>query len=276
VTEGNRSDAVGKVVVGNVAQWRAAGVSPRRLRGLVSAGELVRIRRGAYATREILAEATTDSALRHALDVAAVRGTRNRKGVASHESAALMWRLSLLKKAADGTVTLTLPPGTRTGSYSSAGIVSHVAELPHDHVTKLYGLPVTTAARTVIDIARGSPFRDGVVVADSALYERRASKTDLRRVLRRCEGWRGIAQARRVVDFASSLAESPLESCARVAFREQGLPAPMVRGRALHLEGAVRRTGAGRRAHQRRLLARDAGGRGARDIRGRRRRGGNG
>ncbi len=226
MAEGNGSGADSNIVVGNVGEWRAAGLSARRLRGLVRSGDLVRIRHGAYATREILAEAGTDSALRHALEVAAARGTRNGKGVASHQSAAIMWRLSLLNKVADGTVALTVTPGTRTGSYSSAGIVSHVAELPQDHVTKLYGLPVTTGARTVIDIARAARFAEGVVVADSALYERHASKTDLRRVLACCEGWPGVVRARRVVDFASSLAESPLESCARVEFRQQGLPLP--------------------------------------------------
>jgi hypothetical protein len=209
-----------------VADWHAAGLSARRLRRLVSSGDLVRIRRGAYATREVVAEARTDSALRQALEVAAARGVRNGKGVASHQSAAMIWRLSVLNKVSGRTVTLTVPSGTRTGSYSNAGIVSHVAELPQDHLTKRYGVPVTTAARTVIDIARAGAFADGVVVADSALYERRASRTDLRRVLARCEGWRGIGQARRVVDFASSLAESPLESCARVTFHERGLPPP--------------------------------------------------
>jgi predicted transcriptional regulator of viral defense system len=222
-----------------VADLRAAGVSRTRLRRLVSSGELVRIRFGGYATREVAAEAESDRALRHALGVAASGGTGNGRTVASHETAAMMWRLSLLHEPADGTVTLTVPPGTRTGGYTRAGVVRHAAELPHDHVTKLYGVPVTTAARTVVDIARAGAFMDGVVVADSALYERRTSKTELRRVLARCEGWRGIAQARRVADFTSSLAESPLESCARVAFRDQGLPPAMLQAHIFGQDGRL-------------------------------------
>jgi predicted transcriptional regulator of viral defense system len=219
-------DAFSSKIAWTVADWRAAGLSTRQLRGLVSSGELVRIRYGGYAASKVAAEAESDRALRHALEVAASGGTRNGKVVASHKSAAMMWRLSLLREPAAGTVTLTVPPGTRIGGYARAGVVRHTAELPDDQVTKLYGLPVTTAARTVIDIARASTFMEGVVVADSALYERRASKTELRRVLARCTRWRGIAQARSVVDFANSLAESPLESCARVAFRQQNLPPP--------------------------------------------------
>jgi hypothetical protein len=239
MAEGSGRDAVGKNPVRSVAEWRAAGLSQRRLRGLVNSGELVRIRYGVYATREILAEAETDSGLRHALEVAAVAGTRSRGVVASHESAARLWRLSLLNKVADGTVTLTVPPGPRTGEYKRAGVVTHVAELPGEHVTELYGVPVTTAARTVIDIARSATFRAGVVVTDSALHERHSSKADLRRVLARCEGWPGVTGARRAVDFASPLAESALESCARVAFDEQGLPAPMLQAHILGADGGV-------------------------------------
>jgi hypothetical protein len=103
-----------------------------------------------------------------------------------------------------------------------------MADLPEEHVTRLYGLPVTTAGRTVVDIARTTPFMEGVVVADSALHERHTSKTDLRRVLASCAHWPGTATAKKVVEFANQLAESPLESCARVVFHERGLPPPQL------------------------------------------------
>jgi predicted transcriptional regulator of viral defense system len=212
------------MVVGGVADWRRAGVPQGRLRALIAAGQLVPIRRGAYATSGILTEATRDPCLRHALDVAAVRALRGQTGVASHQSAAAMHGLRRLTALPEGTVTLTVPPGKRKGGYGRSGVTCHMADLPAEHVTKLYGLPVTTAGRTVIDIARASPFMAGVVVADSALHERRTSKTDLRRVLASCAHWPGTATAKKVVEFASQLAESPLESCARVLFHERGLP----------------------------------------------------
>lgn len=239
VAERNGSDALSKIPVGRVADWRAAGLSAKRLRMLTKSGELIRIRHGAYATREIVTKAEADPGLRHALEVAASGGTRERKGIASHQSAAQLWRLSLLDAPSDGTVTLTVPRGTRDGSYQRPGLVSHVAELPGEHVTELYGVPVTTAARTVIDIARSATFTAGVVVADSALHERHSSKADLRRVLARCEGWPGVARARRAVDFASPLAESALESWARVVFHERGLPAPMLQAHILGADGGL-------------------------------------
>jgi hypothetical protein len=127
-------------------------------------------------------------------------------------------------------VTLTVPPGTRAGQYrQDAGVICHAAELPDQQVTKRYGVPVTTAARTVADIARATTFIEGVVVADAALYERHASKSELRRVLAGCERWPGTGRARQVIDFADGLAESVLESCARVLFRDHGLPPPSFR-----------------------------------------------
>jgi hypothetical protein len=145
----------------------------------------------------------------------------------------------MLKAMPEGTVTFTIPPGSRKGSYIRSGVICHAADLPKAHVTNLYGVPTTTACRTVIDIARKASFMEGVVVADSALYERYTSKTELRRTLASCARWPGIAQASEAVDFASGLAESVFESCARVVFREQGLPAPELQVPILGREGTV-------------------------------------
>jgi hypothetical protein len=139
-----------------------------------------------------------------------------------------MHGLPLLTPLPEGTVTLTVPPGSRKGGYGRSGVTCHTADLPEEHVIKLYGLPVTTSGRTVIDIARTRPFTEGVVVADSALHERHTSKTDLRRVMASCARWPGTTNAKKVVEFASQLAESPLESCARVVFHERGLPPPQL------------------------------------------------
>lgn len=169
-----------------------------------------------------MARAGTDPGLRHALDVVAVRDTKTGMTVASHHSAAQLLRLNLLNAPSPGTVTFTVPPGTRVSYYARTGVVCHMAELPGEHMTTLYGVPATTAARTVVDIARTSTFMEGVVVADSALYERHTSKAELRRTIGRCARWPGLGRARQVVEFANGLAESAFESCARVVFSDQG------------------------------------------------------
>lgn len=237
MTKSDHTDTLGKLDVGTTTAWRAAGLSQKQLAARVRAGDLVRIRHGAYATASILAAAKTDPRLSHALHAAPVV-SRIHGAVASHHSAALMYGLSLLDPPPGDTVTLTVPLAKQTGRSSRTGVIRHTAELPPGHVAELYGVPVTTAARTVADIARTATFMEGVVVADAALYERHTSKAELRRVLESCQRWPGLGRARQVVEFSSPLAESPLESCSRVIFREQDLPAPELQvniiGRAGH------------------------------------------
>jgi predicted transcriptional regulator of viral defense system len=215
-------DSIG---VAPVSAWLASGLSERQLARRVSTGELVRIRHGIYARASLVEEATQDQGLAHALHVAGVIG-KGKEMIASHQSAAMMRGLDQMQRPLDGTVTVTVPPGARSGPYRRAGVVRHGAELPAAHVSTLFGLPVTTAARTVADIARSASFMEGVVVADSALHQRWASKTELRRVLVVCDRWPGASAARAVVGFANGLSESVLESCARVVFHERGLPPP--------------------------------------------------
>jgi hypothetical protein len=214
------------MTVATAARWHAAGITDARLKTLIRAGELVRIRRGVYATRTVVAATEKDPGRRHALEVAAATAARARKGVASHHSAALVHGLALLAGPPDGTVTLTVPPGTRTGTYGLSGVRTLAAELPAVHVTRRYAVPVTTVARTAADLARTGTFMEAVVVADSALHQRLTSKAEIRRVLEHCGHWPGIEQARNAIDFSNPLAESVLESCARVIFQQHGLPRP--------------------------------------------------
>lgn len=102
----------------------------------------------------------------------------------------------------------------------------HIAALPPAHVTVRGGIRLTSVARTVVDLARTSSFRSGVVVADSALRGKQTSQGELQSVITDCARWPGIGQAKLVVEFADGRAESALESISRVAFRDLGLPAP--------------------------------------------------
>jgi hypothetical protein len=207
-------------------------------------GELVRVRRGVYATSSAVAGAADDQALRHSLDVRAVLASISVADViASHESAALIHGLPLLREPTDGTVSLTRPGGRYRGS-SAGGIHYHSALVPQDHVTTRHGVRVTTACRTVADLARTLPFMDAVVVADAAIRMRKAGKTELSRVVAQCKGWPGVDQASRVVAFSSGRSGSPLESCARVVFDAFGLPPPelqakIVSGVRVDAEGNV-------------------------------------
>jgi hypothetical protein len=207
-------------------QWRARGISPPLLRSLVRSGELIRMRQGVYATKRATDWAAADPVRAHALAVLAATATTGGNAVASYHSAALLQRLSLLTSPPAGTVTLTLPPARKWNRARPADVVFHASELPKEHVTRLYNLPVTTVARTVADLARTLPFMDAVVVADSALNQEKATKPELLQALGQGKGWPGVRQARRALEFADERAESPLESAARVVFAEAGLEPP--------------------------------------------------
>jgi hypothetical protein len=143
--------------------------------------------------------------------------------VVSHGTAAELHGLDQLTSGS--RLTVSRPPGA--GSRSSRpGILVHAAGLPAGDVGWRLGVPVTTVPRTVIDLARTLDFRSGLVVADSALHQHLASKKELREVLAACRRWPGATKAAEVIEFADGLAESVLESLARVLFRDLGLPAP--------------------------------------------------
>jgi hypothetical protein len=222
--------------MGTAAQWRATGITSAQFRSLTRAGDLVRVRRGVYATRRAIESAGRDPRQDHALRVAAARASVGRHAVASHQSAALLHGIDLLHRPADGTVWLTRPPGRKAGQH-----IEHIhlysAELPERHVTALYGVRVTTATRTVIDLARTLAYVEGVVAMDSALRLGKTTDLGLADVLRTCARWPGIDRARRVTAFSSEDAESVLESCARVVFAEAGLPAPVLQAAIATADG---------------------------------------
>jgi Protein of unknown function (DUF559) len=221
-------------------RWISHGLSRSSIRSLERGGELVQLRHGVYATRSAVHWAGSDPVRRHVLHLLAARATAGPAAVASYHSAAQLHRLDLLHSLPGDRVTLTVPPSRRWERSKSSSIVFHAAELPREHLATRYSIPVTTAARTVADLARTLPFTDAVVVADSALREEAVTKPGLRAVLDGCGRWPGVRQARRVVEFADERAESPLESAARVVFDRCGLDPPELQATVFTARDAFR------------------------------------
>ena len=207
------------------AELAAAGVSRGQLRRLVRHGAWLRLARGVFAPAELVTAEAGDRAGEHAVRVAAALAA-TAGTVGSHHSAALIHGMELLGRRLNETVALTRPPGGVGSQTGGPGIRLHIAALPAGHVVVRRGLPVTSVTRTVVDLARASSFRAGVVAADSALRSKHVSKADLDSCLTTCAGWPGIQNARRVAAFADARSESVLESISRVAFHERGLPPP--------------------------------------------------
>jgi hypothetical protein len=191
---------------------------------MVERGELIRIGWGYYATADLADLIPRLPAGRLLLSAAAAAAALGPAAVVSHQTAAQLHGLSLLGPP-PAALSVTRPPGV--GSRSGRpGVCVRCAALPIEHVGGRLAVPVTTVARTVIDLARLLDFRAGVVVADSALQQKLTSKKELRAVVAACRQWPGIRSAAQVVEFADGKAESPLESLARIVFRDCGLPPP--------------------------------------------------
>lgn len=101
------------------------------------------------------------------------------------------------------------------------------------------GRPATAAAWTAIEVARGLRRGRALATLDAALRSGRCDRDELRRVLKRHSGRRGVVAARELLELASPLAESPMESEARLVMLDGGLPPPALQYEVVDLQGRL-------------------------------------
>jgi hypothetical protein len=95
-------------------------------------------------------------------------------------------------------------------------------------LTTVAGRPATAPPWTAIEIAREVHRPRALATLDAALRSGTCSMTDLRRAVALQAGRRGIVPVRALLEVASPLAESPMESEARLVMHDGGLPAPVL------------------------------------------------
>jgi hypothetical protein len=202
------------------AQAREAGYDLREIDCFLRSGRWLRVRRGVYVEGIVFPD---DSEGRHLLFLRAALLSLKPIVAASHVTGAAVHKVALLNP------DYSLVHITREGVGSSrteAGVCHHDAALPADQLAKIDGVVVTSAARTILDIARNESFDAALVASESALNKGLTTLGELREVLDYCVDWPGARQAGRVVSFASPYSESAGESVARIAFDCLGLPQP--------------------------------------------------
>jgi len=191
----------------------------------VKAGQLERIRRGAYRVARNAAEGVALERERRVLErIAAELESRTSAFWFSHTSAALLWGCWTWRLA-DEVHTVQLTPPDVPGFDRS--LRRHWSkDLPERDRATLAGVPVTSLARTAVDCARLLRPEQAVVVVDSALRMGAASD-ELARILGEHAGRRGVRSARRVLQVADGRVESPGESLVRWFIVEAGMPRPV-------------------------------------------------
>ena len=198
---------------------RSQGYDERDLARMRRDGDLIPVRRGAYV-RERPAERTCAEAHREL--ILATAPQLHDGAVISHASAAVLHRLPTWPEAID---RVHLTRNRSSGGNRRSIVQVHTAPLPDDHVTTIDGVPVTSPARTVLDLCRTVPIEQAVAAGDRSLafgLVRPMFEDCLARMAR----WPGIRQARRAVALFDPRSESPGESVSRVRLHEDGLPAP--------------------------------------------------
>ena len=144
-----------------------------------------------------------------------------------------------------------------TTGWRSPGLVVHAARLPEGAKVTVSDLPVTSASRTALDLARRQPLPRALVPLDAVLRRRVANtnqgRVDIRSAVHvaplidECRqqllidladtGWvRGARSVLGAVLRADPASESPAESISRGIMLKAGLPAPVC-GYMIRLEG---------------------------------------
>ncbi len=191
-----------------------AGYSDSQLARAVSRGELVRITHG------VLAEPSKRKPEEMHRLVAIAVGSLNAGAVISHQSAATLHGIELLKPQLR-RVHLTVAVGY--GAHRTTSRHEHEAPLSADETTVVDGITLTSLERTAVDVACTTTmgFAGALAVFDSAL--RRGADRDLMRSMMSTTR-RGVGQARRALHCADPGAENPGESWSRAQMIDAGLP----------------------------------------------------
>jgi predicted transcriptional regulator of viral defense system len=205
-------------VVGR-SQLVALGLSLDAIDHRVEQRRLLRLHRGVYAVghRRLARAGAWMAAV-----LAAGQGA-----VISHRSAGALWGI---REWRGQDVEVTVPRRRRT----RAGLVVHEAQLPTDETTTHDGIPVTTPARTLLDLAALLDEHQLARAAERAEALRLASPTSLADLVRRYPRRAGTPNLRRLVEeqrIVPTDTRSALERRFLTFLDANDLPRPLVNER---------------------------------------------
>ncbi|WP_314035436.1 type IV toxin-antitoxin system AbiEi family antitoxin domain-containing protein [Dietzia sp. CH92] len=212
-------------VIISAQELLARGYSRRAREHAERTGQLYRVRHGVYALASDLPTGPNQAEAMLEIRSRAAAGSISPGTALSHTSALVLHGLPVHDLDTRRVTTTRHRPGS--GSRRGRSSICHNLDLA-DAVTEVDGIPVTTPARTIVDVARSSPFTGAVCAADEALRRELCSPAELADELDAAAGRVGIARARAVVAFADAGAQSVLESVSRVVISRAGLPMPQL------------------------------------------------
>ncbi|KAE8765857.1 type IV toxin-antitoxin system AbiEi family antitoxin [Georgenia thermotolerans] len=199
----------------------AAGFSKHDLRAMVREGSLVRPFRGVYLPAEL---ASDPKARVRALSLLVPSGT-----ALARESAAWLHGIDIRPPE-----RFREPPRLECVSDSDLAlnairrpeIRGSRGGLPASDVVTVAGVPVTSPARTALDLARYAERYMGLAALDMFSHQGLITLEEIGERIAALPGQRWIARARSVHALADPRTELPGESWTRLRLHEAGLPMP--------------------------------------------------
>jgi hypothetical protein len=176
----------------------ALGYDDRRLRAMVRAGVLHKIRHGAYIPTETWR--VLDASGRHRVTARAVLRTAHPTAVLSHVSAILE------HEAPTWNVDLSVVHLTRTDGVAGrreAGVVHHCGGLPESDVRLRHLLPVTTPGRALIELTSHASVESSLVSTNWLLNQGATSPAELEGLVQRFRHWPGTLTSDLAVRLAN-------------------------------------------------------------------------
>ena len=201
----------------------AFGLTDDDLRRLRRTGELSVLRPGFYVPNAVLQSASPTE--RHSLLARSYLTSAPADHVLSHVSAAIVWGMDIWQLPLD---RVHMTHGLDYASKRRPLRILHGTKLEPTERTTVNGFPVTTAARTIVDIARTTTVERSVCVGDSALRSGHTDSDALSTAVESARFRTGISAARRAVSLMSGRSESVGESRSRVLFETLPLPTPLL------------------------------------------------
>jgi very-short-patch-repair endonuclease len=202
-----------------VAQLVAAGIGPRGIARRVAAGQLRRLHRGVFVLGPLIGPRTHE--------MAAVLACGDGAAL-SHRSAAALWGIrSLWHGPVEVTVAGRQPRSRRGVRVYRTGAIE---------ATRRAGVPLTTPARTMIDIAALISERDLARAVEQVQVLRLATSTALTAVAAVRRPGATALRAALQAQFEPSLTRSEAEALLLELVRTAGLPAPETNARLLGYE----------------------------------------
>lgn len=110
--------------------------------------------------------------------------------------------------------------------HPPVGVITRNQRVEPDEVTRVAGLPVTTPARTVFDLARQLPTGQAVARLDALMRATPFPSEDVLLLTKRYSRARGLRSLRAALPLVDPGAASPKETWLRLLLIDAGLPVP--------------------------------------------------